>query len=183
VRVLLVDNYDSFAWNLVQALRVLGAEVVVFRNDEITVDEALARAPDRYVISPGPCSPREAGISVDLCRRADAPLLGVCLGHQSLVEAFGGRVGRAPRVMHGKASPIAHDGTGLFRGLLSPFPAARYHSLAALDLPDCFEITARTADRGELMAIRHRERPLFGVQFHPESYLTPAGSALLRNFL
>jgi len=183
VRVLLIDNYDSFAWNLVQALRVLGAEVEVFRNDELDVEEAIARRPDRYVISPGPCTPREAGVSVELCRRAAAPLLGVCLGHQCLVAAFGGRVGRAPRVMHGKASPVSHDGQGLFRGLPNPFPAARYHSLAALELPECFEVTARTADRGELMAIRHRERPLYGVQFHPESYLTPDGPALLRNFL
>jgi anthranilate synthase component 2 len=182
-RVLLVDNYDSFAFNLAQALRVLGAEVLVFRNDGITVDEALARRPDRFVVSPGPCSPDQAGISVELCRRADAPLLGVCLGHQSLVQAFGGRIGRAPRVVHGKPSPIAHDGKGLFRGLPNPFQAARYHSLAALDVPPCFEVTARTADRGELMAVRHRERPLYGVQFHPESYLTPEGGALLGNFL
>ncbi len=183
MRVLLVDNYDSFAFNLAQALRVLGADVEIFRNDAITVDEALARRPDRFVVSPGPCSPGEAGISVELCRRASAPLLGVCLGHQSLVHAFGGRVGRAPRVVHGKTSLIAHGGEGLFRGLSNPFPAARYHSLAALDLPPCFEVTARTADRGELMAVRHRERPLSGVQFHPESYLTPEGSALLANFL
>jgi anthranilate synthase/aminodeoxychorismate synthase-like glutamine amidotransferase len=183
LRVLLVDNYDSFAYNLAQALRALGATVEVFRNDAIGVDEALARRPDRYVVSPGPCSPAEAGISVELCRRADAPLLGVCLGHQSLVQAFGGRVGRAERVVHGKASPVAHEGSGLFREIPNPFPAARYHSLAALDVPPCFEVTARTADRGELMAVRHRERPLYGVQFHPESYLTPDGGALLRNFL
>jgi anthranilate synthase/aminodeoxychorismate synthase-like glutamine amidotransferase len=182
-RVLLVDNYDSFAYNLAQALRVLGAEVEVFRNDAISAEEALARRPDRIVVSPGPCSPDEAGISVEVCRRSGVPLLGVCLGHQSLVQAFGGRIGRAPRVMHGKASPVAHDGRGLFRGLPSPFPAARYHSLAALDLPPCFEVTARTADRGELMAVRHRERPLFGLQFHPESYLTPLGGEILRNFL
>ena len=183
LRVLLVDNYDSFAFNLAQALRVLGAEVLVCRNDAISVEEALARRPDRFVVSPGPRSPDQAGISVELCRRADAPLLGVCLGHQSLVQAFGGRVGRAPRVVHGKASGIAHDGKGLFRGLSNPFPAARYHSLAALDVPPCFEVTARTADRGELMAVRHRQRPLYGVQFHPESYLTPEGGALLGNFL
>ena len=182
-RVLLVDNYDSFAFNLAQALRVLGAHVLVFRNDAITVDEALARRPDRFVVSPGPCSPDQAGISVELCRRADAPLLGVCLGHQSLVQAFGGRIGRAPRVMHGKASSVAHDGKGLFRGLPNPFQAARYHSLAALEVPPCFEVTARTADLGELMAVRHRERPLYGVQFHPESYLTPEGGTLLGNFL
>lgn len=183
LRVLLVDNYDSFAYNLAQALRVLGAEVEVLRNDAITVDEALDRRPDRFVVSPGPRSPDEAGISVELCRRARAPLLGVCLGHQSLVRAFGGTVGRALRVMHGKTSPVAHEGRGLFRGLPSPFPAARYHSLAALELPDCFEVDARTADLGELMAVRHRERPLFGVQFHPESFLTPLGGAILGNFL
>lgn len=180
--VLLVDNYDSFAYNLAQALRALGASVEVFRNDAIGVDEALERRPDRFVISPGPCSPAEAGISVELCRRADAPLIGVCLGHQALVQAFGGRIGRAPRVMHGKTSPVVHGGEGLFRGVPSPFPAARYHSLAALDVPACFEVLARTDD-GELMAVRHRERPLWGVQFHPESYLTAHGGTLLRNFL
>jgi anthranilate synthase/aminodeoxychorismate synthase-like glutamine amidotransferase len=183
MRVLLVDNYDSFAFNLAQALRVLGADVEVFRNDVLSVDEALARRPDRFVVSPGPRSPDDAGISVELCRKASAPLLGVCLGHQSLVQAFGGRVGRAARVVHGKTSPVAHDGEGLFRGLSNPFPAARYHSLAALDVPACFEVTARTADAGELMAVRHRDRPLYGIQFHPESYLTPEGSALLENFL
>ncbi len=183
LRVVLVDNYDSFAYNLAQGLRVLGADVEVLRNDAITADEALARRPDRFVVSPGPCSPAEAGISVELCRRANAPLLGVCLGHQSLVHAFGGTIGRAARVMHGKASPVAHDGRGLFRGIPNPFPAARYHSLAALAVPDCFEVTARTADRGELMAVRHRDRPLWGVQFHPESYLTPQGGTILRNFL
>ena len=183
LRVLLVDNYDSFAYNLVQALRALGATVEVIRNDAVAVDELLERCPDRYVISPGPCSPDEAGISVELCRRAEAPLLGVCLGHQSLVQAFGGRIGRAERVVHGKATPVAHEGRGLFRALPNPFPAARYHSLAAIDVPPCFEVTARTADRGELMAVRHRDRPLYGVQFHPESYLTPDGNTLLANFL
>lgn len=183
MRVLLVDNYDSFAWNLVQALRVLGARVDVVRNDEIPVERVLASRPDRIVISPGPCSPDQAGISVDLCRRAAVPLLGVCLGHQSLVQAFGGRIGRAERVMHGKTSPIRHDGKGLFRGLPQDFPAARYHSLEATLLPECFEVQARTADRGELMAVRHRERPLHGVQFHPESFLTAAGPLLLANFL
>ncbi|MDH3591582.1 MAG: aminodeoxychorismate/anthranilate synthase component II [Planctomycetota bacterium] len=183
MRVLLIDNYDSFAYNLVQALRVLGADVEVQRNDALGVDEALARKPDRYVISPGPCTPREAGISVELCRRAPAPLLGVCLGHQCLVAAFGGRIGRAQRVRHGKTSPIAHDGQGVFRGLESPMIAARYHSLIADEVPDCFEVTARTADRSELMGVRHRERPLVGVQFHPESFLTIQGCDLLRNFL
>ena len=183
MRVLLVDNYDSFAYNLVQAFRVLGAEVEVVRNDAITVDEALARTPDRFVISPGPCTPKDAGISVELCRRARAPLLGVCLGHQALVEAFGGRIGRAPRILHGKTSPVTHSGAGLFRGLPDPFTAARYHSLTAVEIPDCLELTARTADAGEPMAVRHRERALVGVQFHPESYLTPRGCDLLENFL
>lgn len=183
LRVLLVDNYDSFAFNLVQALRVLGASVEVFRNDALAVDDVLARGADRLVVSPGPCTPAEAGISVELCRRADVPLLGVCLGHQSLVAAFGGVVARAERVRHGKTSPVEHDGTGLFRGLPSPFEAARYHSLIATRIPDCFAVSARTADRGEPMAVRHRTRPLFGVQFHPESFLTPRGCDLLRNFL
>jgi len=183
MHVLLIDNYDSFAYNLVQALRVLGATVEVVRNDAVTVDEALARAPDRYVISPGPCTPSDAGISVELCRRALAPLLGVCLGHQSLVQAFGGRIGRADRVRHGKTSPVTHDGCGLFSGLPEIFPAARYHSLVATEIPECFEVSARTADTRELMAVRHRRRPLFGLQFHPESFLTPRGCDLLRNFL
>jgi len=183
VRVLLVDNYDSFAYNLVQAFRVLGAHVEVFRNDAAPVERLLDRRPDRFVISPGPCTPNEAGVSLELCRRAPAPLLGVCLGHQSLAQAFGARIVRAERVMHGKTSPVTHDGRGLFRGLPDPFVAARYHSLVAIDLPSCLEPCAATADWGELMAIRHRERPLHGVQFHPESYLTPCGLDLLRNFL
>jgi len=183
IRLLLVDNYDSFAYNLVQGFRVLGCEVEVLRNDVAGADALVARAPDRYVVSPGPCSPREAGVSVSLCRAADAPLLGVCLGHQSLVAAFGGEIGRAGRILHGKTSPIAHDGRDLFRGLPNPFPAARYHSLIATTIPKCFEVCAWTADQGEPMAVRHRERPLWGVQFHPESFLTPNGPQLLRNFL
>lgn len=183
MRVLLIDNYDSFAFNLVQALRVLGAEVAVFRNDAIGVDEALARRDDRIVISPGPCTPDQAGISVELCARCGVPLLGVCLGHQSLVQAFGGRVGRAPRVVHGKTSAIRHDGRGLFAGLPQPLVAARYHSLVATTVPDCLEICARVEGSGETMAVRHRERPLWGVQFHPESWMTPDGPALLANFL
>ena len=183
MRVLLIDNYDSFTYNLVQALEGLGARVDVVRNDHLSAVEALAASPDRVVISPGPCSPREAGISVEICRRAEVPLLGVCLGHQSLAVAFGGRVARAGRILHGKTSPIAHDRSALFVGIPDPFPAARYHSLVAEDLPDCFQVTARTADKGELMAFEHRSRPLFGVQFHPESYLTPDGPTLLRNFL
>jgi len=183
MRVLLIDNYDSFAFNLVQALRVLGAEVAVFRNDAISVDDALARRDDRIVISPGPCTPDQAGISVDLCARCGVPLLGVCLGHQSLVQAFGGRIGRAPRVVHGKTSAIRHDGRGLFAGLPQPLVAARYHSLVATTVPDCLEICARVEGSGETMAVRHRERPLWGVQFHPESWMTPEGPALLANFL
>ena len=183
MQVLLIDNYDSFAYNLVQGLRVLGADVEVFRNDAITVDEALARRPDRFVVSPGPRAPDQAGISVELCRRATAPLLGVCLGHQSLVQAFGGAIGRAERVRHGKTSPIRHDGRGLFRGLPETFLAARYHSLVAVEIPDCFAVTARTADFDEPMAVRHREKPLFGLQFHPESFLTERGCDLLQNFL
>lgn len=183
MRVLLVDNYDSFAYNLVQALRVLGADVEVVRNDALDVRAALRRPVDAFVVSPGPCTPDAAGISVELCRQADRPLLGVCLGHQSLVQAYGGVVRRAERVRHGKTSPVAHDGAGLFRGLPSPFDAARYHSLIAADLPDCLLATARTADHGELMAVRHRTEPKAGVQFHPESFLTPHGCDLLRNFL
>jgi anthranilate synthase/aminodeoxychorismate synthase-like glutamine amidotransferase len=183
VRILLIDNYDSFAYNLVQAFRILGAEVDVFRNDALSVDDALTHPHDRLVLSPGPCTPAEAGISVELCRRAERPLLGVCLGHQALVAAFGGVVDRAERVRHGKTSPIAHDGRGLFAGLPEPVEAARYHSLIAREIPECFEIVARTADFGECMAVRHTKRPLFGVQFHPESFLTPDGPRLLQNFL
>ena len=183
MRVLVIDNYDSFAYNLVSALRVLGAEVDVFRNDAISADAALDRGAERIVISPGPCTPKEAGISVEVSRRSRVPLLGVCLGHQSLVAAFGGEVARADRVVHGKTSRIEHDGRGLFAGLPSPLTAARYHSLIATTIPGCLEVCARTADHGEPMAVRHRDRPLFGVQFHPESYLTPEGSILLGNFL
>ncbi|MDH3592455.1 MAG: aminodeoxychorismate/anthranilate synthase component II [Planctomycetota bacterium] len=183
MHVLLVDNYDSFAYNLVQALRVLGARVDVVRNDVADVAALLRRGADRIVVSPGPCTPKEAGVSTELCRKSGVPLLGVCLGHQCLVEAFGGVVGRAQRVRHGKTSPIAHDGRGLFTGLPSPMTAARYHSLIATKLPDCLELSAWTDGRREPMAVRHRERPLFGVQFHPESFLTPEGNAVLRNFL
>ena len=183
MRILLIDNYDSFTYNLVQAFRVLGADVEIHRNDAIPAAEALAHDHDCIVISPGPCTPREAGISVEICRRAERPLLGVCLGHQCLVAAFGGTIDRADRVRHGKTSPVTHDGRGLFRGLPDPLVAARYHSLIARRIPPEFEILARTADRGECMAVRHRERPLFGVQFHPESFLTPDGPRLLQNFL
>jgi anthranilate synthase component 2 len=183
VRILLVDNYDSFTFNLVQAFRVLGAGVDVVRNDTFTAQAALARPHDAIVVSPGPCTPTEAGISVEVCRLASRPLLGVCLGHQCLIAAFGGRVGRAEQVRHGKTSPIQHDGCGVFRGLPDPLVAARYHSLVALDIPSEFTVSAREQDRGECMAVRHENRPLVGVQFHPESFLTPDGPRLLHNFL
>ena len=184
--VLMIDNYDSFTFNLVQYLGELGAEVEVVRNDEITLDEVAARAPARIVISPGPCTPSEAGISVPLIQRfaGTVPILGVCLGHQAIGQAFGGRVVRAARVMHGKLSPIVHDGYGVFGGLPSPFTATRYHSLAIerTSLPDALEVTA-TADDGEIMGVRHRSYPVEGVQFHPEAILTEHGRRLLANFL
>jgi len=184
--VLMIDNYDSFTFNLVQYLGELGADVEVVRNDEITLDEVAARAPARIVISPGPCTPSEAGISVPLIQRfaGSVPILGVCLGHQAIGQAFGGRVVRAARVMHGKLSPIVHDGSGVFGGLPSPFTATRYHSLAIerTSLPDALEVTA-TADDGEIMGVRHRSYPVEGVQFHPEAILTEHGRRLLANFL
>ena len=182
--ILLVDNYDSFTFNLYQYLGELGAEVKVVRNDAMSVDEALALEPERIVVSPGPGTPDEAGISVELIRRATVPVLGVCLGHQSLGQAFGGAIVRAPKLMHGKTSEIRHDGRGLFAGLPDPFTATRYHSLvvAPESVPDCLEVTA-WADGGVIMGLRHRERPLEGVQFHPESILTGSGKDLLRNFL
>ena len=158
--------------------------MAVYRNDALTVEEAEALAPDRLVVSPGPGRPADAGISVELIRRLGprVPTLGVCLGHQAIVEAYGGSVGRAQRLVHGKASPVAHDGQGVFAGLPDPLEAGRYHSLAAVDVPDELEVTARTED-GEVMAVRHREHPVVGIQFHPESVLTPQGRALLANFL
>jgi anthranilate synthase/aminodeoxychorismate synthase-like glutamine amidotransferase len=184
MRVLMVDNYDSFTYNLVQYLGELGAELDVVRNDAATVDELLGRGYDRVVVSPGPCTPNEAGISVEVMRRfpeAGVKSLGVCLGHQSLAQAFGGLVIRHLPV-HGKTTEITHDGQGLFTGLPSPMPVARYHSLVVdPDLPAVLEPTAHGG--GVLMAIRHRELPALGVQFHPESVLTPDGKRLLRNFL
>ena len=183
-RVLLVDNYDSFTFNLYQYLGELGAEVTVVRNDAISVEQALAMVPDRIVVSPGPGTPDEAGISVELIRQAHVPLLGVCLGHQALGQAFGGRVVRAPKLMHGKTSEIRHDGRTLFQTLPDPLSATRYHSLVVepASIPACLEVSAWT-DGGIVMGLRHRERPLEGVQFHPESILTTAGKDLLRNFL
>jgi anthranilate phosphoribosyltransferase len=182
--ILLVDNYDSFTFNLYQYLGELGADVEVVRNDALTVDEALARKPEKIVISPGPGTPDQAGISLELIRRAEVPVLGVCLGHQALGQAFGGRVVRAPKLMHGKTSEIRHDGRTLFAGVPDPFTATRYHSLVVApdSVPDCLEVSAWT-DGGVVMGLRHRERPLEGVQFHPESILTTAGKDLLRNFL
>ena len=180
----MIDNYDSFTYNLVHLFEELGAEVRVFRNDAITTDEAEALEPTHLLISPGPGRPADAGISVELIRRLGprVPTLGVCLGHQAIVEAFGGEIGQAKALLHGKSSPVEHDGKGVFTELPHPFEAGRYHSLAALEVPDELEITARTPD-GEVMGVRHRELPIEGVQFHPESVLTPLGPALGRNFL
>jgi anthranilate synthase component 2/para-aminobenzoate synthetase component 2 len=184
--LLMIDNYDSFTYNLVQYLGELGEELVVYRNDRITPEKAERLAPDRVVISPGPCTPREAGVSNDIIRRfaGECPILGVCLGHQCIGHVFGGEVVHAPRLMHGKTSMIHHDGRTIFAGLPNPFEATRYHSLivARESLPDCLEITAET-DQGEIMGVRHREYQIEGVQFHPESILTTAGKDLLRNFL
>jgi para-aminobenzoate synthetase component 2 len=184
--VLVIDNYDSFTYNLVQYLGEMGEELAVYRNDEITVDEVAAMAPDRIIISPGPCTPNEAGISVETIRRMSrkAPILGVCLGHQSIGQAFGGEIVRAERLMHGKTSPVYHDGRTVFLGLPSPFEATRYHSLVVRreTLPDCLAISAETKE-GEIMGVRHRDLPVEGVQFHPESILTEHGKELLRNFV
>ncbi|PYQ18448.1 MAG: bifunctional anthranilate synthase component II/anthranilate phosphoribosyltransferase, partial [Acidobacteria bacterium] len=182
--ILLVDNYDSFTFNLYQYLGELGAEVRVIRNDAMSVDEALAQKPEKIVISPGPGTPDDAGISLELIERSPVPVLGVCLGHQALGQVFGGKVVRAPKLMHGKTSEIRHDGRSLFSGLPDPFTATRYHSLvvAPETVPACLEVSAWT-DGGVVMGLRHRERPLEGVQFHPESILTAAGKDLLRNFL
>ena len=184
--LLMIDNYDSFTYNLVQYLGELGADVRVARNDAITLDEIEALAPARIVISPGPCTPNEAGVSVPLIRRfaGKIPILGVCLGHQSIGQAFGGKVVRAREPVHGKAEEIVHDRSSLFRGMSQPLLAGRYHSLVVADrgLPRELEVSARTRD-GIVMALRHKTLPVFGVQFHPESILTPDGQTLLRNFL
>jgi anthranilate synthase component 2 len=187
--ILVLDNYDSFTFNLFQYLGELGAEPVVHRNDALSVDQVDALAPDGIVISPGPGVPRDAGISVPLVRWAASrgvPLLGVCLGHQAIGEAFGGKVVRAKRLMHGKTSQVRHEGRGVLAGLPSPFTAMRYHSLVVEDLPAVLEPTAWSADEGwgeELMAAQHREAPVYGVQFHPESIGTEVGKAILKNFL
>jgi anthranilate synthase/aminodeoxychorismate synthase-like glutamine amidotransferase len=186
LKILMIDNYDSFTYNLVQYLGELGAEVTVRRNDAIDVAAVRAFEPRAIVISPGPCTPAEAGISVTLLRElaGEFPILGVCLGHQCVGEAFGGKVVRAVRLMHGKTSPIMHDGKTIFAGLSNPFEAMRYHSLLVeqASLPDCLEVSARTAE-GEIMGLRHKRYPIEGVQFHPESIGTNEGRQLLRNFL
>ncbi|HEX6750746.1 MAG TPA: aminodeoxychorismate/anthranilate synthase component II [Longimicrobium sp.] len=188
--ILVIDNYDSFTWNLVQYLGELGAEMEVRRNDELSVDEIERMAPERIVISPGPCTPNEAGVSVDVIRRLGptTPILGVCLGHQSIGAAYGGDVVRADRVMHGKTSPIRHTGAGIFAGVPSPLTVARYHSLVIepTTLPAELEAVAWTDEPGfetEIQAVRHREHPVWGVQFHPESIASEAGKDILRNFL
>ncbi len=184
--LLMIDNYDSFTYNLVQYLGELGQEILVFRNDQVSTDEIEEMRPERIVISPGPCTPKEAGISVDLIKRFSGkiPILGVCLGHQAIGEAFGGEVVRAGRLMHGKTSMIHHDGKTIFQHLPNPFEATRYHSLIVKreTLPACLEISAETKE-GEIMGLRHQEFPVEGVQFHPESILTKAGKDLLKNFL
>ncbi|MFL5329420.1 MAG: anthranilate synthase component II [Gemmataceae bacterium] len=187
--ILLIDNYDSFVYNLVQGLGAIdpATPLEVVRNDTITADEVAAKRPTHLILSPGPCTPNEAGVSMELVKRfaGEIPILGVCLGHQCIGQVFGGQIVRAAKVMHGKTSPVFHNGEGLFGGMSNPFTAARYHSLiidrASFTHPD-FEITAWTAE-GEIMALRHRAWPLYGVQFHPESFLTEEGPSLLRNFL
>ena len=184
--LLMIDNYDSFTYNLAQYFGELGEDVRVYRNDEITLDQIGALSPDRICISPGPCTPNEAGVSLGVFERfaGRVPILGVCLGHQAMGQAYGGKVVRARTLMHGKTSPIAHTGVGVFTGLPTPFEATRYHSLAVerASLPDCLEVTAWTVD-GEIMGLRHKTLPVEGVQFHPESIATEHGHAMLRNFL
>ena len=185
--LLMIDNYDSFTYNLVQYFGQLGEQVAVYRNDQITLDDIEVLAPSRIVISPGPCTPSEAGISLELVREYGAaiPILGVCLGHQSIAQAYGGRIVRAGKLMHGKTSMISHQADGMFSDIPNPFQATRYHSLVvdASSLPDCFRVTARAEDDREIMAISHKEHPVEGVQFHPESVLTQYGHKLLQNFI
>jgi anthranilate synthase component II len=189
MRVLVIDNYDSFTYNIVQALGAMGHDITVFRNDQVTPDQVAASGADRLIISPGPCTPAEAGVSCAVIDRMKGrvPILGVCLGHQAIAHVFGATVGRAQRLMHGKTSPIHHKGVGVFRGLPSPFDATRYHSLIAYEqtLPDCLEVTAWTEDVSprEVMGVRHKNMAIEGVQFHPESFLTKDGPRLLANFM
>ncbi len=184
--ILVIDNYDSFTYNIVQYLGELGADIQVIRNDEMTPEAILKKKPDHILISPGPCSPKEAGISVEVIQKlaGKIPILGVCLGHQSIGYAFGGDIIRAKQLMHGKTSQITHDGKGVFKGLPNPFRATRYHSLVIKreTLPDCLEVTA-TSEDGEIMGVRHKTLAVEGVQFHPESILTESGKPLLKNFL
>ena len=184
--ILMIDNYDSFTYNLVQYLGQLGEEVAVRRNDEITLVEIEAMKPEAIFLSPGPCSPEQAGITCDVVRtfHTKVPIMGVCLGHQAIGYSFGGRVVRAGRIMHGKTSPILNDGRTIFKGLSSPFPAGRYHSLLVEreTLPECLEISAET-EEGEIMGLRHKRWPVEGIQFHPESILTPGGKRIIKNFL
>lgn len=184
--LVVIDNYDSFTYNLVQYFGVLGVEMKIFRNDEVTLDEIRALNPDRILVGPGPCTPNEAGISCDVIREfgPKIPVLGVCLGHQSIGHVFGGNVVRAERLMHGKVSPVKHNGEGIFKDIANPVIATRYHSLIVDrdSLPDCLEIVAET-EEGEIMGLRHKEYPVYGVQFHPESILTDQGMQMLQNFL
>lgn len=184
--IVIIDNYDSFTYNIVQTIGGFGEAVTVFRNDQVDVATIESLHPDRLLLSPGPCTPEKAGITIEAIHyfAGKLPILGVCLGHQAIGQAFGGKVIRAGRVMHGKTSPVSHDGKGVFTGLPSPFDAMRYHSLVVEDssLPDCLEVTART-DQGELMGLRHKSLAIEGVQFHPESIMTPEGVQLLRNFM
>jgi len=184
VKLLMIDNYDSFTYNLVHLFEELGAEVVTVRNDAIDPDEAVALAPDRLVVSPGPGRPAEAGVSIEVIRRLgpSTPTLGVCLGHQAIVEAFGGEIGQARALLHGKSSVLTHDGRGVYEGLPTEVEVGRYHSLAATTVPSELVVTSRTPD-GEVMGVRHAVLPVEGVQFHPESVLTPLGPAMARNFL
>jgi anthranilate synthase/aminodeoxychorismate synthase-like glutamine amidotransferase len=184
MKILMIDNYDSFTYNLVHLFEELGAEVVTVRNDAITPEEAVRLAPDRLVVSPGPGRPETAGVSIDVIRALapTTPTLGVCLGHQAIVEAFGGRIGQAQALLHGKSSVVTHDGRGIYEGLPAEVEVGRYHSLAATEVPESLHVTSRTADR-EVMGVRHAELRVEGVQFHPESVLTPLGPAMARNFL
>jgi anthranilate synthase/aminodeoxychorismate synthase-like glutamine amidotransferase len=184
--ILMIDNYDSFTFNIVQYLGQMGEDVQVYRNDKITLDEIKKLQPEIIFLSPGPCTPREAGITVDVVHKfyKTMPIMGICLGHQAIGYAFGGDIVRADRIMHGKVSPVHHDGKTIFAGLPNPFTAGRYHSLVVRPetLPDCLEISAQTVE-GEIMGLRHKEYPVEGIQFHPESVLTPQGKRIIRNFL